>query len=272
MDWKTVDREMTPWRKKIKCLQTKRGFGGQTEIEASEGCFRCEHWESCYESISRKWNKDEVVKGEWTYVGRQYGEASVNGKKAKVLFVSMNRIWHKNRLKRGEDFEYTQKEFRCSALKRSNPHMGGVDVELKYLLDEETSCEDRCQQFALTNAVRCCLPSGSRYRATKKMEKNCAHHTKAIIQALEPDIIIAQGNPPRDSMCKLFDLGNKEKYHNGRPGRSSRSVEICQGKIGDKKVLFLLTAHPARYPGFSWKKGHLPDELKKAFDLAKESI
>ena len=268
MNWKIVDSEMTCWRTKIKGLQTKWGIGS-SEDYSPEGCFHCEHWENCYESISKKnkVEKNKVSKGDWTYVGHQYGEASVNGKKAKILFVSMlKQIWDENKLKKGEDFESVQKGFRTSALKPRTPHMGGVNVELKYLLDEGTSCEDRCQQFALTNAVRCCFRLGAPYHATGMMEKNCASHTKAIIQALEPDIIIAQGNNPSHSLRKLFDPINVETYDNGRTGHSSRSVEIGQRE----EFLFLLTAHPANCPGFGWKAGYLPDELKKAFKRARE--
>ena len=272
MDWKIVDSEMTCWRTKIKDLQTKWGIGS-AEAYSPEGCFHCEHWECCYKSIYKKnkVEKNNVSKGEWTYVGHQYGEALVNGKngkKAKILFVSMlKQIWDEKKLKKGEDFESVQKGFRTGALERINPHMGGVDVELEHLLDEGTSREDRCQQFALTNAVRCCfLLEETSYHATGIMEKNCASHTKAIIQALEPDIIIAQGNNPRHSLRKLFDPCIVETYCNEMPGPQFRSVEIGQ----HEEFLFLLTAHPANYPGFAWKRGCLPDELKKAFKRARE--
>lgn len=262
MNWKIVDSEMTCWRTKIKDLQIERGIGN------SEGCFDCEHWENCYASIceKNKVKKNKVSKGEWTYVGHQYGEALVNGKKAKILFVSMlKQIWDENKLKKGEDFESVQKGFRTGALKPSTPHMDGVDVELKYLLDEGTSCEDRCQQFALTNAVRCCFRlEETSYHATCMMEKNCASHTKAIIQALEPDIIIAQGTNPRNSLCKLFDPCIVKKYKKPKEA----SVEIGLGK----GILFLLTPHPAYYSrkGFQWSQGYLPDELKKPFKRARE--
>ena len=263
MNWKNVDSKMTPWRTKIKGLQTDLGIG------SSEGCFDCGHFEDCYASIPDK-EKNNVSKGHWTYVGHQYGEAPVNGKKAKILFVSMlKQIWDENKLKKGEDFESVQKGFRTSALKPRTPHMGGVNVELKYLLDEGTSCEDRCQQFALTNAVRCCFRLGARYHATGMMEKNCASHTKAIIQALEPDIIIVQGKKPCQSMCRLFSLDrveSVESYDNRGTGWPYRSVKIGQRE----EFLFLLTAHPANYPGFGWKTGYLPDELKKAFERARE--
>ncbi len=257
MDWENIDAEMTPWRTRVKNLQTQLGIG------ASKGCFDCDHFTSCHASISNQ----PILKGDWTYVGHQYGEALVGGKKAKILFVSMDRTGTGEGY---EEFDQTQNSFRESAYCRYNPHMGGVDVELKHLLDK-TSCEDRCQQFALTNSVRC-RPC-SNYAASKStpvMKQNCESHTKAIIQELEPDIIIAQGSHPRESICRLFSF-NVKKYDNGRSGRSFRSVEIGQGRIRQgQEVLFLLTAHPAHYPGFGWKKGYLPNELNKAFKRAKE--
>ena len=173
MDWKIVDREMTPWRTKIKDLQTKRGIGAQTEIEESKGCFRCEHWESCYASVSDQCEENKVSKGDWTYVGYQYGKASVAGKKARILFVSMSRGYGTAKY---EKFKRTQAEFRNSAYCPGNKHMKGVKAELELLLDE-ASPEERCQQFALTNAVRCRHFSGAgsmKYNATCTMEKNCA--------------------------------------------------------------------------------------------------
>ena len=259
MNWKIVDSKMTPWRTKIKDLQTT-----DLRIGSSEGCFDCGYFEDCYASIPDQ-KKNNVSKGHWTYVGHQYGEALVNKKKTKILFVSMlKQIWDEKKLKKGEDFESVQKGFRTGALKPSTPHMAGVNVERKYLLDEGISCEDRCQQFALTNAVRCCFRLGARYHATGIMEKKCEHHTEAIIQALKPDIIIAQGVNPRNSMCNLFCPIIVEKYKKPKEA----SVEIGQGK----GILFLLTPHPAYYShgGFPWDQGYLPDELEKAFKRAKE--
>ena len=258
MNWKIVDSAMTCWRTKIKGRQTDLGIGS-SEDYSSEGDFHCKHFEDCHKSIS----EGHIRKGDWTYVGRQYGEASVNGKMAKVLFVAMDRTGKADE----ENFEDTQAEFRNSALKRINPHMGGVDVELVHLLDKETSCEDRCQQFALTNSVRCNPYSEkANSRVTRTMQQNCEHHTEAIIQALEPDIIIVQGKKPRQSMCRLFNLDSVESYDNRGTGWPYRSVKIGQRE----EFLFLLTAHPANYPGFGWKAGYLPDELKKAFERARE--
>ena len=256
MNWDKIDADMTPLRINVKNLQTQLGIG------ASRGCFDCKHFKCCHASISNQ----PILKGDWTYVGHQYGEALVGGKKAKILFVSMDRTGTGCGY---EKFASAQKTFRSAAYERTNPHMGGVDVELEYLLDETTSREDRCQQFALTNAVRCrprsCYADS---KSTPIMEQNCESHTKAIIQELEPDIIIAQGNNPRKSMCRLFSPMIVTRY------RGQTSAEIGRGNIGSgADVLFLLTAHPAFYArrGFPWSEGDPPpEEIEQAIQQARE--
>ena len=242
-----VDSVMTPWRKKVKDLQTQRGIG------ASEGCFNCEHFKSCSESINKK-----LYKGDWTYVGRQYGKGSVSGKRAKILFVSMERPGEREY----EEFECTQKEFREGAFGRVNPHMAGVDIQLEHLLDEETAV-NRCQQFALTNSVRCHPRGrGSRSESTPGMISNCAEHTKAIVEALYPDIVIVQG---KNRNCGFVPeiLSRYRGY--------GTTAEIGRARVRGKEVLILHTAHPAYYPrkGFHWKRG-LPAGMGRAFKRAKE--
>ncbi|MDE0555327.1 MAG: hypothetical protein OXI24_13985 [Candidatus Poribacteria bacterium] len=261
MNWTVIDNEMTPWRKKVKDLQTQLGSGN------SEDCFSCEHFPKCKESVD---SNADIRKGDWTYVGRQYGKALINGKKARILFVSMERPW--DGTNRWQDFKDTQKDFREGAYTRSNPHMGGVDAELTYLLDKTTSPADRCQQFALTNAVRCVSYfHNSDAQSTLEMQKNCSNHTKEIIQVLKPDIIIAQGRGnPCESMRSLFSFDIEKKYR-----EESTSVEIVEiGKDKDGRI-FLLTPHPAFYTypdnSFKWKWNDLPtDSLEKAFKQARE--
>ena len=110
-----IDTEMTPMRRAVKDLQVELGIG------ASAGCFHCKEFDtSCYPSIVRRMGEVEVIKGDWTYVGQQYGQAIIAEKRAKILFVSMERP-----LSTPQEFEETQYEFRTACLKRSNPHMGG---------------------------------------------------------------------------------------------------------------------------------------------------
>lgn len=181
----------------------------------------------------------------------------VAGKYAKILFVSMERP-----LSKPEEFEETQYQFRTACLERSNPHMGGTDVELEFLLDP-TPPEQRCQQFALTNSVRC-RPSSpnSDSQSTSTMMAKCQAHTKAIIEILTPDIIVTQGRYPSDSIIKLFAPEVVFKSDNGLRFPLRRKVEVHRGR----GILFLLTAHPAHHPSFRWRLGSLPDYLRDAIN------
>ena len=253
-----IDTEMTPMRSAIRDRQVELGIG------ASTGCFHCEEFDkSCYPSIVKERGEVEVIKGDWTYVGQQYGQAMIAGKYAKILFVSMERP-----LPKPEEFEETQYQFRTACFERSNPHMGGTDVELKYLLDP-TPCEQRCRQFALTNSVRCRpFSSNSKSQSTSTMKAKCQAHTKAIVEILTPDIIVTQGRDPSDSIIKLFDPEVVFKSDNGGHSQSLRKAEVRHGG----GVLFLLTEHPAIRPhrGFRWKSGGLPDYLCAAINEVRD--
>ena len=168
-------------------------------------------------------------------------------------------------LPKPEEFEETQYQFRTACFKRSNPHMGGTDVELKYLLDP-TPCEQRCRQFALTNSVRC-RPSSPNMesQSTSTMIAKCQAHTKAIIEILTPDIIVTQGKYPSEGIVEMFDSEIIFKSDNGST-RPYRKAEVRRS--GD--VLFLLTAHPACHPGLRWKSGCLPDYLCDAINEVRD--
>lgn len=269
MNWTVIDNEMTPWRKKVKDLQTQLGSGN------SEDCFSCEHFPKCKESVD---SNADIRQGDWTYVGHQYGKALIKGKKARILFVSMERPWGGDEKDRWQDFEDTQQDFRESAYMRHNHHMGGVDAELAYLLDKTTSPADRCQQFALTNAVRCRRSSNSKkYKRMPVMEQNCESHTKEIIQELKPNIVIAQGNPPRKSLYRLFSPEILESYRQvyiNKVEVVQRVVETVEVGLADKRI-FLFTPHPTFYTypdnSFKWKWKDLPtDLLEEAFKKVRE--
>ena len=146
-------RDRTEWQREIRGVQVELG------IASEEDSFCCPHFEDCDRSV-RSGISGGGRKGDWAYVGSQYGEASVGGKPARVLFVGMDRP---SKGEDGEcvflDYEETQEDWRMSARLRRNPHMGGTDVELEYLVDDGTKPDDRCEQFALVNAVFCGPPA-----------------------------------------------------------------------------------------------------------------
>lgn len=252
--WPSIDSEMTPTRIAVKTLQQDSG-------SAAADAFNCSSADLCEKSLRRRIGHTLCIsKGDWTYVGPEYGQAAICDQPARILFVSMERP----KSREPDSFEKTQQSFRHACLKRSNPHMGGTDTILAYLLDRGTPEERRCQQFALTNSVRCSPITGdSRSRSTPRMLAECRRHTEAIIEALRPHIIVTQGANPYDSVAHGLFLQGKQplfRNDNNRLGRSRRFAEVRR----DRGVLILRTAHPARYPDFRWNKGKLPAHLAEA--------
>ena len=251
-----TDREMTPARIAVKALQDKLGIG------ASDECFRCGSFDTqCKPSIEKTLGKVLISKGDWTYVGHEYGQARIRNKLARILFVSMERPKSNQK---PEQFEDTQRAFREACFHRQNPHMGGTDIELECLLDPTTPREKRCMQFALTNSVRC-RPVSNRAnsRSTPIMVKECLHHTNAIIATLQPDVIVTQGKPAFGSIAKLYKTETVYKGKNGRHGQTSRFAEVRRSD----DMLFLRTAHAANHYGFPWKRGPIPDYLGDAIEV-----
>ena len=268
-DWSSIDSKMTPTRIRIKALQEACGSG------ATEQAFHCSSACLCQASLRKRiGDAPSISKGDWTYIGAEYGEAMICDRPSRVLFVSMERP--KKRETDSESFEKTQQSFRHSCRCRSNPHMGGTDTILKYLLDCGTPEERRCQQFALSNSVRCSpINTGSSSRSTLKMLEECRRHTDKIIEALRPHIIITQGTNPYCSVAHVLSLppsplplfanendrvGPGHRFANDRVGRGHRFAEVRR----HRHMLVLRTAHPAHYPGFRWKRGELPAHLLKA--------
>ena len=65
-DWKHVDNDMTDMRTAVYNLQRNLKIGADKH-------FRCEHYGKCEESIFKQSDRGDVSKGDWTYVGHQYG-------------------------------------------------------------------------------------------------------------------------------------------------------------------------------------------------------
>lgn len=267
-----MGQERTAWQQKIYDLQVELGIG------AEEGLFCCEHFEECNGSVPCGIDR----KGDWAYVGRQYGDAPVGGKLARVLFVAMDRPF-RGRESESPFLEYwsTQEDWKRSAFRPSpkNAHMVGVNRTMKHLLDDGAIAEDRCEQFALVNAVLC-GPRAAKGRSEEglmksqsstRMRSNCRNHINRFIQELEPDIVITQGKNPRADVASLVVVERKHvgRWTNGRSGRAHRWVELSSGAVeGGKTALFLLMNHPSRYPGFSGYSERLPDEWMRALERA----
>lgn len=294
-DWKAIDTAMTRWRKKIYHL-----LRDDLKIGAEKGCFDCQFYndgdghKGCNQSVPGGLASGRL--GDWPYVGRQYGEARVGGKAARVLFVAMDRPF---KGKEGDesflDFLGEQMGWRCGAYGRNsegtNPHMGGVDAEMECLLDDGVADEDRCQQFALVNAVFC-GPKARQGKRSKRMDsnvsdtmkRNCRRQLQQVLLALEPDIVIAQGKGHPRRVCTAFGCRIVKRWAcktlptwavGRKPPKRNRRSEVAEGEIGGRPVSFLITTHPSNYARLGlpfWKHdaGAMPGELVGAFDFVRD--
>ena len=186
----------------------------ELKIDIPTNSFGCAHLSSCLNSINSDRN---LHKGNWAYVGVEYGNAKIQGRQVRILFIAMDR-GGKNR-KDEETFAETQCSFRSSTECPKNAHMGGVSLIMKELVDDKEPTV-YSHQFALTNADKCSKPSKHRkYEANEKMRQNCVDHLDREIKVLRPDLIITQGSDPTKTVKRLLKLANPTdtfKHSDGR--------------------------------------------------------
>ena len=141
------DARETQYRTQIQALYLER------RIVPVRNGFRCGSLIRCSES-----GRLPLHTGNWAFVGADYGEARVDGYPARILFVAMDRGGYGGADE--EAFPDTQASFRQSIELPRNPHMGGVALILKHLVDEREP-RKLSGPCALTNAVKCVQRTGS---------------------------------------------------------------------------------------------------------------
>lgn len=228
-----------------KIVPVRKGFGCASLSRCSEG------------------GKLDLHTGNWAFVGWDYGRAKVAGDLAKILFVAMDRGGYGGAAKEG--FPDTQESFRQSIEVPRNPHMGGVALILKHLVDDR---EPRISsgQCALTNAVKCVQHTDSMNTgATGVMISQCASHLRAEIGALDPNIVITQGGHPTDTVLGSI-AGLRRIGEFTGPSRGRATV------LTNSRLVVLTTPHPARQAGLKWTKGVLPQFLLDAIAVARVEL
>jgi hypothetical protein len=252
------------WLKKIQELYERLGiepaFGGAS--------FHCPHYEECSKHCEIR---DKFHTGTWPYVGAEYGQAIIKGHRAKILFVAMER-GGKFDPSEVPTLKHTQDDFRNTAEKRKNPHMGGVAAIMKHLVDEADPLSSDplsyCRQFALTNAVKCVeytdrMDSGS----TPTMIRKCRSHLTEEIDLLKPDLIITQGVHPRETVMKVLRPQREVREFKDESGRKKARILVAGSR------LLFTTPHPAaRLKGLKWKIGVLPGFLDDAVRLVRDEF
>ncbi|MER3446069.1 MAG: hypothetical protein C4291_04180 [Candidatus Dadabacteria bacterium] len=174
--------------------------------------------------------------GDWPYIGVDYGEACISGKKIKIMFVAMDR-GEGEEYSEEQRFEDYQRVWRENVINPSNPHMCGAHLIMKELVREDTKDPSKfANQFALTNSVKCGHMWSS---STPQMRSNCSNHLLEEIRCLEPNLIITQGSDP--AWWVTYRLGLNSPSIHSFPGGKLKAIEIFESE----ERLVLTTPYPA---------------------------
>ena len=248
-----LDFKITPYRTSIKGLYSSLGI-----IPTARKDFKCCFYKEC--------SKPERT-GDWLYVGADYGEASISGKKTKILFVAMDGGGVVPEYSEEQRFEDAQSVWHGAVENPGNPHMSGVHLIMKKLVDEENP-SIFANQLALTNSVKCTkYTKVMKTTSTSVMIGNCSNHLLEEIKCLEPNLIITQGSFPKRSVTYRLKLNGPPIYR--FPNSEGRGVaEIFKSE----EWLVLATPHPARLKGMSWNERRLPTFFNDAIQKGKEII
>ena len=243
---KIEDSVRTAERHEIIELYSSQGITPSATFED----FKCPYKSSC---LGTK-DKDTWKSGNWAYVGFQYGRAQINGRFVKLFVIAMDRGGYEG--SNEQMFEETQFDFRDATETRGNAHMAGVSLILEYLLDEK---DKYSIQYSLTNAVKCATKSGNMNAVRQKQViSNCSAHLEREISILKPDIIITQGDHPKQTIRRIFPVNEKEMHF------GVVSLWKNEGKI------ILATPHPARLKGMAYRRGKMPKYFYEAIDEVKQ--
>jgi hypothetical protein len=160
-------------------------------------------------------------------------------------------------------FADAQREFRQAGETRRNPHMGGVALIMRHLVDDSDP-RRIASQFALTNAVKCVEHTGTMStKPSQLMIFECSHHLMAEIEVLKPDVIITQGSHPASTVSRLLGPAKTITFMDrGRATTVSRA----------NNIILVTTPHPARQPGLKWSQGTLPDFFVAAVERARHEL
>jgi uracil-DNA glycosylase len=232
----------------------------ELEIYPKGQKIKCSNFSSCQRSLKNVDHK--LFFSGWPYIGKHYAETTISGKKASVLVISMD-LGGKGQPT--SDFLLRQNEWSNAFLNKNNPHTGGTDSIIKFLVDGESPGK-YVDQFALINAVKCSPETGDMKSViTNIMQNNCSHCLSAEIEVLKPNFIITQGYA-KDMLKEVLQLNDSNCVETYTNENEERPIEIYV----KKKITVVTMPHPARQKGLNWKSDDLPHYFIKALAKSKK--
>lgn len=242
-----------------------------------EKAFRCSSFRSCKESAETKPGV-RFFEGQLSHVGLHY-DTTVDSAPFRVLIVPLDAGHERSRVSLIERREEQVRVRIGESWSDRNPHMKGVVLALRLAfggrvgIDSEGEWLETAGEpvhvfdaFAMANLTLCSAivpransrPSGTTSKTTATMRCNCFAHLKSTISILQPNLIIGQGAPVRDTLREKFDLERQ------------LADFVWIASLGGARFVWVPLKHPTR----NWrspKSAYLRDVVTPSISLAREA-
>ena len=165
--------------------------------------FACDHFAACCKAAAKDKSRS-LCKGAEAHVGENYGDP------IRIVFISLDTGGSEKEF--GEDLLERRKTIQAVTYDCANPHMKGTIATLKHLYGC-LSDSDLLRRFAMTNSAKCSGKDKSARMVRDKLYENCKEHGLAELKALEPQLVVAQGERARNLLKRrCIDEQKIQKY------------------------------------------------------------
>lgn len=239
------------------------------------GDFICPSFDSCRSS-----HGDTFYEGQLHHIGRYYG-LSANGLPLRAVVVGQEYGHPPSRVDMRARYDMIMNSAHGCRFTAEpgydvrNPHMRGTTNVLRLLFGVPLGVDHRSEfiqvegqlvhlfdAFALVNYLLCSAVADGRRngKATGTMKRNCRSHFRAIIDLLEPSVVIMQGKTFWPSIQESFDAV------------SPATDGVYKARLGDNTMFVAVFSHPCAHFPYNWGVNDRTEYLMKTVVPAIEFI
>lgn len=226
----------------------------QSQLVTADCKFVCSKSGSCAHSVQSRGPAWQLVTGESPYIGRNFSNFDEAGREFRIVFVGKERGGDEANITTARRREIIEGYVRAGS---PTKHLLGCFAATTMLLigdsrgavleiSGQRTHVSKC--FALINALSCSAKSRSGVRdasPTTEMKQNCAPHLLAMIEAVQPTIVILQGN------------GAHEGLHRALPTVPDRPTHgLLSVRLGGYDVLVGSFTHPSARGDEQWSNSN----------------
>ncbi len=212
----------------VKRLYEQRGIAAMS--------FRCPHYADCRQG------HDGFTQAREPFIGSEYER----GRVPRLLFLSLDPgSSDANPRARTAEAAREWEETGCDVHALPKSLHWYRTHELAYVLLSQfapsITLENVHRYFAHTNSAKCCMNKDRRAMADWRMFVNCRSHVGGELMALQPDVIVTQGDAAKLAV---------ETHYRAEVTGDMRRCGYATLQMGARDVLWLHTYHPRYFGGF----------------------